>query len=427
MPKLQISGWDGVRIIHLLPSPRAPSQVYSQSGGNDRRFLIIPLDHWIRNPNWANLGAQFNTSLGGVNRSIGAIPSDPHPEKATRCLAPEEILSPLTWEQAMEIGVREERWMLINIQDPAIPHCNVLNRDIWNDPKVIDLVKEKFTFLQCRREEYRAREYIAFHFSVSHLSHGAYPHIAVLDPRNGEQLKLWTGYVPKAKDFIADLREFLELYSLNPRAKNPIGTVKGGQIKARTATEGEAEEPWYIQSVEQPQSFFDDLYVMPGADAPPYQKGNTPTTSPSPEINVSHFEEVAFSSPIMETLCLSLSHSSSSHTRPGGSTATATTATTIINFRRPSGQSRTHTFSLSDPVRAMYEWLESMDVQIGKMSEANRERTRLRLSFEGRDISEALNERIGDIPGLVDNINGGESVNVFVEIINEGLSGEEMN
>lgn len=143
--------------------------------------------------------------------------------------------------------------MLISIQDPTIPKCQVLNRDIWNDPKIVDMVREKFIFLQCRREEYRAREYISFHFSVSPLHGNVYPHIAILDPRTGEQLKLWTGYVPKAKDFIADIREFLELYSLNPRAKNPVGTVRGGEIKPMTAAE--ADEPWYIQSVEQPQSF----------------------------------------------------------------------------------------------------------------------------------------------------------------------------
>lgn len=297
--------------------------------------------------------------------------------------------------------------MLINIQDPAIPKCQVLNRDIWNDVKIIDLIKEKFIFLQCRREEYRAREYISFHFSVSLLKQGSvYPHIAILDPRNGEQLKLWTGYVPKAKDFIADIRDFLDKFSLNPRAKKPIGTVKGIEIKPRTKgeAEAEAEEPWYIQSVEQPESFFDDLYGISDAEARSRQKSNS-SASQSPEINVSHFDELPYTIPTTETLCLS---HSSSYTRPA--------RTITINFSRPSGRSTTHQFSLLDQVRAMYEWLESQEVGMGKRSEGRR----LRLSFDGSDLSAVLNERIADIPGLIDS-NGGEGVNILVSIDEEGF------
>lgn len=311
----------------------------------------------------------------------------------------------------MEVGVKEERWMLISIQDPTIPKCQVLNRDIWNDPKIVDMVREKFIFLQCRREEYRAREYISFHFSVSPLHGNVYPHIAILDPRTGEQLKLWAGYVPKAKDFIADIREFLELYSLNPRAKNPVGTVRGGEIKPMTAAE--ADEPWYIQSVEQPQSFFDDLYGVSDHEAVPYSKSTSPA-SQSPEVNVSHFDEIPSSVTTTETPCLS---HSSSHTRPAR-------AIIIINFGRLSGQSTTHQFSLSDPVRAMYEWLGSREDETGMRTEGEGEVRRLRLSFEGRDLSGALEERIADIPGLVDN-NGGEGVNVDVSVNEEGVSGGE--
>ncbi len=309
----------------------------------------------------------------------------------------------------MEVGVKEERWMLISIQDPTIPKCQVLNRDIWNDPKIVDMVREKFIFLQCRREEYRAREYISFHFSVSPLHGNVYPHIAILDPRTGEQLKLWTGYVPKAKDFIADIREFLELYSLNPRAKNPVGTVRGGEIKPMTAAE--ADEPWYIQSVEQPQSFFDDLYGVSDHEAVPYSKSTSPA-SQSPEANVSHFDEIPSSVTTTETPCLS---HSSSHTRPARAI--------IINFGRLSGQSTTHQFSLSDPVRAMYEWLGSREDETGMRTEGEGEVRRLRLSFEGRDLSGALEERIADIPGLVDKI--GEGVNVDVSVNEEGVSGGE--
>lgn len=336
--------------------------------------------------------------------------------------------------------MKEERWILINIQDPAIAKCQILNREIWNDIKVLDLVREKFIFLQCRKDEYRAREYIAYHFPVSTKLQGAYPHIAIVDPRTGEQLKLWSGYVPKTKDFLADIRDFLDLHSLNPRAKKPVGWRKGSNeireepMREVVEAEAEADQPWYIQSVEQPQSFFDDLYGASDMEESPYgQKPNTPTTSPSPppplnsssRFDQSSSSSSSSSSPKTETLNPS-HHSSSSHTRPASTT-------TLINFCRLSGQSTRHKFSLSDPVRAMYEWLEeSREDGEGEGGKKKRQSRRLFLSFEGRDLSEALNERIADIPGLVGNVgnDGGEGVaNVLVDTVlyYEGVPRREKN
>lgn len=337
----------------------------------------------------------------------------------TRSQVPDEILSTLTWEEAQEVGIKEERWILINIHDPAIAKCQLLNRDVWNDVKVVDMVREKFIFFQCRKEEYRAREYISFHFPVYKLQ-GAYPHIAIVDPRSGEQLMLWSGHVPKAKDFLADIREFLDQYSLNPRSKKAMRKGKGKEIKEPmrervVEAETEADQPWYIQSVEQPMSIFDDLYGVSDSEESPHGKPNTPT-SPSPPSNPFRFGEVS-SSPKSETV--NPSQSSSSHTRRA--------STTIINFCRLSGQATTtQTFTSSDPVRTMYEWLESREGGEGK----KRGGRRIFLSVEGRDLSEALNERIGDIPGLVGNDDGGERMaNVLVDTVlcNEVVVGRERN
>lgn len=47
-----------------------------------------------------------------------------------------------------------------------------------------------------------------------------YPHISILDPRTGEQLKTWAD-IPGADVFIEDLIDFLSDYSLDPNHKNP--------------------------------------------------------------------------------------------------------------------------------------------------------------------------------------------------------------
>jgi hypothetical protein len=37
---------------------------------------------------------------------------------------------------------------MVNLQDLTIFACQVLNRDIWKDEQVLELIKDKFIFLQ---------------------------------------------------------------------------------------------------------------------------------------------------------------------------------------------------------------------------------------------------------------------------------------
>ena len=53
----------------------------------------------------------------------------------------------------------------------------------------------------------------------------------LLTPRTGEQMKVWSGPpVPKAIDFLLQLYEFLDRYSLNVSARNLMAKRKGGTV-----------------------------------------------------------------------------------------------------------------------------------------------------------------------------------------------------
>ena len=41
-----------------------------------------------------------------------------------------------------------EKWIPLNIQDPSIFDCQVLNRDIWKNSGIMNTVKENFIFMQ---------------------------------------------------------------------------------------------------------------------------------------------------------------------------------------------------------------------------------------------------------------------------------------
>ncbi|KAL7268631.1 UBX domain protein Ubx2 [Rhizina undulata] len=142
---------------------------------------------------------------------------------------PYEIIYRLDFEHA-RIEARElERWILINVQDESIFDSQVLNRDIWKDEEVKSTVKEHFLFLQFDRTGRDGRDYIRLYMPTAAdpnaligRDSNLFPHIAIIDPRTGEQVKVW-GETPKSPmEFVMQLHEFLERYSLRADAKNPV-------------------------------------------------------------------------------------------------------------------------------------------------------------------------------------------------------------
>ena len=144
---------------------------------------------------------------------------------------PFEIMFQQSWERARDEGKDQEKWILVNIQDPAIFDCQRLNRDIWKNDEIKATVRENFIFLQYAKDDPRGQEYMNYYFHARD-SPDAYPHIAIVDPRTGEQVKVWSGPpIPEAVDFHAQLHEFLDRYSLNATAKNPVAMRKSEKKK----------------------------------------------------------------------------------------------------------------------------------------------------------------------------------------------------
>ena len=145
------------------------------------------------------------------------------------------------WEQAREEGREEQKWMLVNIQESSVFDCQILNRDLWKNPSVVDTVKQNFVFLQYSKEDVRAENYLQYYFH-DHENKHSYPHIAIVDPRTGEQVKVWSTEAPKPSDFLMQLHEFLDRYSLSSHARNPVAKRKSEAQKKKSVTEMTEEE-----------------------------------------------------------------------------------------------------------------------------------------------------------------------------------------
>lgn len=273
---------------------------------------------------------------------------------------PWDLMYKDTWDNAREEGREEKKWLLVNIQNGSVFACQVLNRDLWKNPSVADTVRENFIFIQYSHEDIRAEQYLQYYFQRFE-NPDLYPHIAIVDPRTGEQVKVWSGETPKAPEFLMQLHEFLDRYSLNNNARNPVAKRKPEPKKEKdihAMTEEEQIEAALQASLANQKTDEqllklddpDDLTRSIG-DLDAYGKARASGAGQRDAIFVpGDDEEDALPS---ETSPFSLIRADRPHIEPP-----AGPQVTRIQFRHPAGRV-IRRFTLSDPVRRIYEWLKS--------------------------------------------------------------------
>jgi len=285
---------------------------------------------------------------------------------------PFEIMFQQSWEKARDMGKDQEKWILVNIQDPAIFDCQRLNRDIWKNDDIKATVRENFIFMQYSKDDPRGEEYINYYFHARD-SQDAYPHIAIVDPRTGEQVKVWSGPpIPDPVEFHAQLHEFLDRYSLKVNAKNPVATRKSEKKKVDVGrmTEEEMLEMALQNSLANGQGPRDeDPDALTKADAVDKGKAKAEVEDEAP-LEVSAFARIPSDKP---------------HTEPE---STDPKITTRIQFRGGPGRPIVRRFSLSDPVRRIYEWIKAGRPWEGK------EGAEFDLSFMGKNLMDRLDSTI---------------------------------
>lgn len=286
---------------------------------------------------------------------------------------PYELISRLTWDEAREEGKDMKKWILVNVQDMSDFNCQALNRDIWKDTAIRDLVAENFIFLQYSKDDVLARDYLNFYFR-DHESPQCYPHVAIVDPRTGEQVKVWSGTpFPDAADFHSQLAEFLDRYSLNSNVKNPVVKSKSRQPQAVNVdrmTEEEMLEMALKNSLNGGE---------PAAQQPSVEDPDALTKSPRPgegaEAGAGQAEEPSRFAAISST---------NPHVEPEHDPG----STTRIQFRHANGRI-IRRFNAQDTVRRMFEWLkaEPMEGKEGLEFELKR-------MPQGQDLIESLDQTI---------------------------------
>lgn len=293
---------------------------------------------------------------------------------------PYDLMGHMTWDEARTLGKEDKKWIMVNLQDMSDFNCQALNRDIWKDKDVRNLVSENFIFLQYDKDFPDAEAYITFYFpNQGHENPDNYPHVSIIDPRTGEQVKVWSGRpFPSAEEFHAAIAEFLDRYSLAANSKNPVAksTARKPQvIDVDRMTEEEMLE----------MALKNSLAGAASSSSTPTPNVHDPdalTKSPEPK-----FEEEGKGKepekPVQASPFAKIS-SMYPHTEPENNPAT----TTRIQFRHPNGRI-IRRFNIQDPVRRLYEWLKAEPLEGKEGVEFE-----LKKMPQGQDLIEILGKTI---------------------------------
>ena len=289
---------------------------------------------------------------------------------------PYDIIERVSWDEARAMGKEDKKWIMVNLQDMSDFNCQALNRDIWKDHQLKELVSESFIFLQYDKEQPTAQEYITFYFpNQSHENPDNYPHVSIIDPRTGEQVKVWSGRpFPAVADFRAEIAEFLDRYSLDANSKNPVAKTsakKPQTMDVDRMTEEEMLEMALKNSLANEGARSSSNSNIQDPDAltkEPDGKGKEPEDAGTSSASL--FSQIS---------------STNAHVEPDNNPA----STTRIQFRHSNGRV-IRRFSLSDQVRRIYEWLKAEPLEGKEGIEFE-----LKKMPAGQDLIEGLDETIG--------------------------------
>ncbi|KAI9311591.1 hypothetical protein BX666DRAFT_1996662 [Dichotomocladium elegans] len=267
---------------------------------------------------------------------------------------PFDIMYKGGFEDARTTAREQSKWLLINIQDPGEFTCQILNRDLWSDTTIKEIIRESFIFLQYAKESAEGKRYLTYYPIQK------YPHIAAIDARTGERVHTWESVLTPS-DFMMKVTEFLEQHSPESAAQSSIikkqrmmkdfsDMSEEEQLNAAIAAslEEEAEEEEELQKEDE----------QPGVES---EKREEKKDSAFDKIHAIKRDE-----------------------------PTDLANSTRIQFRLPDGKRVIRRFMKTDPVRYLFEYVKA------EVANADAEDRPFELVFNRQQLIQILDQSIQD-------------------------------
>ncbi|XP_032081189.1 UBX domain-containing protein 7 isoform X2 [Thamnophis elegans] len=148
---------------------------------------------------------------------------------------PIDLMHKGSFDTAKECGQMQNKWLMINIQNVQDFACQCLNRDVWSNDAVKNIIREHFIFWQVYHDSEEGQRYIQFY------KLGDFPYVSILDPRTGQKLVEWhqldvTSFLDQVTSFLGEHGQ-LDGHSTSPpqkrtRSESLIDASEDSQLEA---------------------------------------------------------------------------------------------------------------------------------------------------------------------------------------------------
>ncbi|KAJ8667175.1 hypothetical protein QAD02_008837 [Eretmocerus hayati] len=125
---------------------------------------------------------------------------------------PCDILFLGTFNEAREYAKSINRWLLVNVQDQQEFACQILNRDVWPNEQIREIINDHFVLWQVLSNSVDGKRYIDF-YNVD-----AYPYLAIIDPRTGECMRSMNHIT--VDTLVSDLNDMLSTHASPDNAES---------------------------------------------------------------------------------------------------------------------------------------------------------------------------------------------------------------
>lgn len=154
---------------------------------------------------------------------------------------PIEIIYKGNFHSACREARNLNKWLLVSVHNNENFKCHLLNIGLWKYPPMIQLIKENFVFWPVLCHSIEAND-----FNKSYTYDPQNPHIAILDPKSGENKIQFNGNGIATNDVMVKyFEEFVitnQISSLKFIINDPIGIVKEYSSPTSTGSRKEGAE-----------------------------------------------------------------------------------------------------------------------------------------------------------------------------------------
>jgi len=157
-------------------------------------------------------------------------------------------------EEARMLGRSTSAWVLVNIQKDDEFSSHALNRDVWRQDSVQEIIKASFVFWQRSFASSQGKEFCHFYKVMQ------YPYIGVLCSQTGRLMKSWhTKKFAEELGAISELMDFIENSANIPicpnRARSSNSTVDNGNEELKPESRKSDIPPFSLDSVKSNKEF----------------------------------------------------------------------------------------------------------------------------------------------------------------------------